>query len=56
MLLLFYQLETVTEAQPLLLEQHLEAADGAVVTVQHQHSQGGELARPVPTVAAVHHH
>lgn len=51
-----YQLEAVTEAQPLLLEQHLETADGAVVSVQHEHGQGRELARAVPTVAAVHHH
>lgn len=51
-----YQLEAVTEAQPLLLEQHLKAANGSVVTVQHEHGQGGELARSVPTVATVHHH
>lgn len=37
MALSFYQLETVTEAQPLLLEQHFEAANGSVVTIQHQH-------------------
>lgn len=52
----FYQLEAVTEAQPLLLEQDFKAANGSVVTVQHQHGQGGELARSVPTIAAVHHH
>lgn len=52
----FYQLEAVTKAQPLFLKQHLEAANGAVVTVQHEHGQGGELACAVPTVAAVHHH
>lgn len=52
----FYQLEAVTKTQPLFLKQHLEAANGAVVTVQHEHGQGGELARTVPAVAAVHHH
>lgn len=51
-----YQLEAVTEAQPLFLKQHLEATNGAVVAVQHEHGQGGELARAVPAVAAVHHH
>ena len=51
-----YQLEAVTEAQPLLLKQHLKTADGAVVTVQHEHGQGRELACAVPTVATVHHH
>lgn len=46
----------MTEAQPLLLEQHLEPANGAVVTVQHEHGQGGELGGAVPTVATVDHH
>ncbi len=50
-----YQLEAVTETQPLFLKQHLEAANGAVVTVQHQHGQGGELSCAVPAVATVHH-
>lgn len=51
-----YQLEAVTKAQPLLLKQHLEAANGAVVTVQHEHGQRGELACAVPAIATVHHH
>ena len=48
--------ELVSKADPLLLQQHLEAPEGAVVAVQHQHRQGGELGRAVPAVTAVHHH
>ena len=54
--IIVYQLEAVTKAQPLFLQQHFEAADGAVVTVQHEHGQGGELGCAVPAVAAVDHH
>lgn len=50
------QLEAVTKAQPLFLEQNLKTTNGAVIAVQHEHGQGGELAGPVPAVAAVHHH
>lgn len=49
------QLEAVTKAQPLFLEQNLKTTNGAVIAVQHEHGQGGELARPVPAIAAVHH-
>lgn len=45
----------MTKAQPLFLKQHFKAANGAVVTIQHEHRQGGELSRAVPAVAAVHH-
>lgn len=48
--------ELVSKADPLLLDQHLEAPECAVVRVQHQHGQGGELSRAVPAVTAVHHH
>lgn len=51
-----YQLEAVTKAQPFFLQQHLKSTNGAVITVQHDHGQGGELACPVPAIAAVHHH
>lgn len=51
-----YQLEAVTKAQPFFLQQHLKSTNGAVIPVQHEHGQGGELARPVPAIAAVHHH
>ena len=36
--------------------QHLKAGEGAVVTVQQQHGQTGQLGGPVPAVTAVHHH
>lgn len=39
-----------------MLTSNLEAPKGAVVAVQHQHGQGGELSRAVPAVAAVDHH
>lgn len=51
-----YQLEAVAKAEPLFLQQRFETPNGAVITVQHEHGQGGELARPVPAVTAVHHH
>lgn len=44
------------EAQPFLLHEDLKAPHGAVVAVQHEHGEGGELGRAVPAVAAVHHH
>lgn len=34
----------------------LESSEGAVVAVQQQHGQRGELGRSVPAVAAVNHH
>lgn len=34
-----YQLEAMTKAQPLFLKKHLEAANGAVITIQHEHGQ-----------------
>jgi hypothetical protein len=48
--------ELVPEARPLLLDEDLEAGEGAVVGVQQQHGQGGELGCPVPPVAAVDYH
>lgn len=48
--------EAVSEAQPFLLQQHLEASERAEVRVQHEHGQRGELSRAVPAIAAVHHH
>lgn len=51
-----YQLKAVTKAQPFFLQQHLKSTNGAVITVQHEHGQRRELARPVPAIAAVHHH
>ena len=48
--------ELVTKAQPLLLYQDHEPSEGPVVTVQHQHGQGGQLAGPVPSITAVDNH
>ena len=48
--------ELVPEAGPLLLDEDLEAGEGAVVGVQQQHGQGGQLRRPVPPVTAVDYH
>lgn len=51
-----HQLESVAEAQPLLLHEHLKAPDGAVVAIQHEQGQRGQLGCAVPAVAAVNHH
>lgn len=44
-----WQLELIAPAD-------LEASEGAVVAVQQQHGQRGELSRSIPAVAAVNHH
>lgn len=51
-----HQLKPVAEAQPLLLHEHLEAPDGAVVAIQHEQGQRSELGCAVPAVTAVHNH
>ena len=48
--------KAVSEAKPLFLYEDLEAPERAVVAVQHQHGQRGELGCAVPAVAAVDHH
>ena len=48
--------ELVPERQPVLLDERLEAVDGAVVAVQHQAGQGARLRGPVPTVGTVNNH
>lgn len=51
-----YLLEAMSETQPLFLNQNFKAPNGAVVPVQHEHGQRGELSRAVPAVATVHHY
>ena len=48
--------ELVSEVEPVLLYERLEALDGSVVGVDQQLGEGAGLAGAVPTVRAVHHH
>lgn len=46
----YTQLEFVSKRQPLFLDKYFEASERAVVGVQHEHSEGGELSSAIPTV------
>ena len=48
--------ELVSEVEPVLLYERLEALDGSVVGVDQQLGEGAGLAGAVPAVRAVHHH
>lgn len=50
-----YLLEAVSKADPLLLNELLEAGDGSVVWVQHDEAKGGQLSCSVPAITAVNH-
>ena len=50
------RMKAVAEAQPLFLDEHLEAAQSAIVSVEHEHGERGELSGAVPAVRAVHEH
>ena len=47
-------LELMSEARPLLLQQHQKPIDGPVIRIQHNLRQGSHLSGAVPPVTAVH--
>ena len=46
----------MSKTDPFFLDQYFKALDAPVEAVQHEHGQGRQLGRPVPTITAVHHH